>query len=106
MYLRAGTFYLSSTVNVPSGVTISAYQDEEVVVSGGVELTPSWTKESSNASAGYDIYSASVPQGLSFLELFNGTNARLVPARNPNGNSEQAPDEYGPLSSLCCPLLY
>jgi hypothetical protein len=61
-------------------------------VSGGVELTPSWTKVSSNTT--YDIYSASVPQGLSFLELFNGSNARLVPARNPNGNSELAPEQY------------
>jgi len=93
VYLRQGTFYLSETVSVPSGVTISAYQKEEVVVSGGVQLTPTWSKVSSNATAGIDIYAASVPQGMSFLELFNGSNARLVPARNPNGNAELAPEE-------------
>ena len=53
-YLRAGTFYLKETVSVTSGVTISAYNNEDVVVSGGVELNPQWTKVSSNSS--YDTY--------------------------------------------------
>jgi hypothetical protein len=39
---------------VTSGVTISAYNNEDVVVSGGVELNPQWTKVSSNSS--YDTY--------------------------------------------------
>jgi hypothetical protein len=42
LYLRAGTFYLSATVNLgpaDSGLTISAYNGEEVWVSGGVPLT-------------------------------------------------------------------
>jgi hypothetical protein len=53
-YLRAGTFYLKETVSVTSGVTISAYNNEDVVVSGGVELNPQWSKVSSNSS--YDTY--------------------------------------------------
>lgn len=38
-------------------------------------------------------YVATVPKGLSFLELFNDSTARLIPARHPNGNSELAPEE-------------
>jgi hypothetical protein len=95
--LRAGIFYLSETVDIMhSGITIQPYQAangqaEEVTISGGVVLKPSWTKVASLATTSgstdaYDTYAASVPKGLSFLELFNGSTARLIPARNPNGN--------------------
>jgi hypothetical protein len=110
VFLRAGVFFLSQTVTIShSGVTIAPYQQEEVVVSGGVQITPKWTKipgttglaESSGSNgqpqlppkAPVDTYVSSVPQGLSFLELFNASTARLIPARNPDGNSELAPQE-------------
>ena len=35
-----------------------------------------------------------MPAGLSFMELFNGSNARLVPARNPNGNPELSENNF------------
>ena len=42
VYLRAGTFYLSETVKLgpeDSGLTITAYQDEKVTISGGRSYT-------------------------------------------------------------------
>jgi hypothetical protein len=110
VFLRAGVFFLSKTVTIAhSGITIAPYQQEEVVVSGGVRLTPKWTKipgttglaETSGSNgkappppkAPVDTYVSSVPQGLSFMELFNASTARLIPARNPDGNSELAPKE-------------
>ena len=110
VFLRAGVFFLSQTVTIShSGVTIAPYKQEEVIVSGGVQITPKWTKipgttglaESSGSNgqappppkAPVDTYVTSVPQGLTFLELFNASTARLIPARNPDGNSELAPQE-------------
>ena len=45
VYLRAGTFYLSETVElgpVDSGLTITAYQDEKVTISGGRSYDFTW----------------------------------------------------------------
>ena len=50
IFLRAGTFYLPAPVVIKaSGVTIGPYQNEDVTVSGGVQLAPSWTKTASVA---------------------------------------------------------
>ena len=59
-------------------------------------LSQAWTKVPSLATTGRDptatdTYEASVPLGLHFIELFNGTNARLVPARHPDGKSFSSP---------------
>lgn len=105
IYLRAGTFYLPASVVIKaSGITIAPYQNEDVTVSGGVQLTPTWSKTASVAynvvggppspPAAYDTYVAAVPAGLNFMELFNASNARLVPARNPNGNPEADQNNY------------
>eukprot|EP00912_Choanoflagellata_sp_UC4_P000019 UC4_evm2s13 len=99
--LRAGTFFLSEPVIIQannSGINIAPYQDEDVIISGAVELQPKWTKILSVNSRRpslplqTDTYVASIPAGLNFIELFNASNARLVPAREPNGNAELAPE--------------
>ena len=81
--LRAGTFYLTAPVHVEaSGISISPYQSESVVVSGGVAMSPKWTKTAFVGAAGgppspaVDTYVADVPAGISFLELFNASNVR------------------------------
>lgn len=62
VFLRAGTFYINHTVQIThSGLSIAAYQNEEVVVSGGVALTPTWTKASSNTTLGIDTYAHPYP---------------------------------------------
>jgi hypothetical protein len=114
IYLRAGIFHLTETVEIMhSGITIQPYQgvngqSEEVTVSGGVVLRPNWKKvpslaTTSGSTDAYDTYASSVPQGLSFLELFNGSTARLIPARNPNGNPEVDRNnfKYGGKATSC-----
>jgi hypothetical protein len=98
--LRAGTFYLKESVKISSSdISVSTYQSEHVVVSGGVHLSGlAWKKvppvaANADPEVAVDTYSVPVPKGLSFLELFNASTARLIPARNPDGNSELAPQE-------------
>jgi len=98
--LRVGTFFLSESVTIShSGVTIAPYQNEEVIVSGGVHLSGlQWSPVTSVAGArtapeNITTYVTAVPKGLSFLELFNDSTARLIPARYPNGNAELAPEQ-------------
>jgi hypothetical protein len=100
--LRTGVFILSESVTITgSDISISPYtpssSPEEVLVSGGVSIKGTWTKVPSLANtvdpAPHDTYSTPVPKGLTFLELFNSSanefaGARLIPARNPNGNPE------------------
>ena len=45
LVLRGGTYYLTSAVNVNSkhsGIAVTAYNDEEPVISGGKKLTTEW----------------------------------------------------------------
>ena len=102
--LRAGTHMLSASVVLTpahSELTIRPYRAEEAVVSGGLPLNNlQWTKGKALAD-GAHIYTAklSLPaalasRGTPFLELFNSTNARLIPARSPNGNVEANTANY------------
>ena len=92
--LRAGTHQVAKTISITtSSLTIQPFNKEEVVISGGVRLAPQWKKVAPMAGSAanpavVDTYAASVPTGLRFMELFNATTARLVPARSPNGNPE------------------
>ena len=90
MFERAGTYYLAETLvldRADSGLTIAAYNNEAVEVSGGVPLTGlKWTP--TNASS--PIYTATVdpallPHGIKALQL-DGRRATL--ARYPNANPE------------------
>jgi hypothetical protein len=105
--LRAGTHFVNETLVLGpalSGTTITSYEHEEVVVSGGARLENlAWEKQppprhdgptrSTWAPPAVDVYSARLADSLSFRELFNASNARLVPARTPNGNAELSPEE-------------
>ena len=72
IYLREGTYYLASPVELDSrdsGLTISAFNDEHVVISGGVHLTgldwqPSSTAVASGGGAVYvaDLSSFTLPR--------------------------------------------
>ena len=97
--LRKGTFYVKQTIRLGaamSGTTIAAYQQEEVVVSGGVELSNLKWKKTASLAYGkppppgppIDTYVAAVPAGLSFVELFNASTKRMIPARHPNGDAD------------------
>ena len=92
VYLRGGTYYLDQTLRFDardSGsksapVVYKAYQDEEVVISGGVRLKPAW--ESWNNG----IVRTKVPAGLEFDQLFvNGE--RQILARFPNFDRKASP---------------
>jgi len=94
--LLGGTHYLAATVwlhAAHAGLTISAAPGQEVIVSGGTVLTPAWNKVG-NTSKGADLYSAPVPAGLSFLELFTANTTRLVAAREPDGNPEMDENNF------------
>jgi hypothetical protein len=107
IYLESsGTHYVSAPITLSSahsGTTItSSDRDIGAVVSGGLSLHLSWTKTSSssliNTSAIKDksiVYQATLPTGTPrFLELFNGSTARFVPAREPDGNPELDQNNY------------
>lgn len=90
--LRAGTYFLGGPdgegeVSLNSGVTLSSYDNEMAVVSGGVNLTGlSWAPSAANP----DILKAKLPPGLNLpalSTLFVG-GRRAVRARYPNGNPE------------------
>ena len=60
--LRAGVHYLSSTIDLlpsDSGLSISAYRDEEVWVSGGVPLSGLKWSKASTATDGVGVEGAS-----------------------------------------------
>lgn len=72
-----GTHYLADTIDLTSannGLTIQGYE-EGVFVSGGVMLQPKW--QAAGTSLGGPVFKATVPD-IKFMELFNGTNQRLV----------------------------
>ena len=81
--LRGGVYRLSSTLNLEaadSGLTVESYQGEPAVVSGAVELHPSWMKAN-----GTNVWVTSVPGNLSFAGLrVNGRPA--IKARYPNAD--------------------
>jgi hypothetical protein len=104
------THYLAETIRFTaehSDLTITSVPgNDDAVVSGGVEFKPKWTATSNTSDGKATIYTATVPTGLSFLELFNSsTSARYVPAREPNGNIELDQNNYGGRASSWLPAV-
>lgn len=99
--IRAGTYYLSSTFELStedSGfsadapVTYTAYNGENVTISGGQKLDLDWQPYSGTASASITAgtaFMAKLPPGVpsNFTTLF-ADNKRQIRARYPNGNPE------------------
>lgn len=88
IYLRAGTYYIDSTLTFgPSDggtasapVTYSAYRGEKVIISGGIKVTSQWTTSSGN------IMVTTIAPNLKVDQLFlNGK--RQILARYPNYDS-------------------
>ena len=104
------THYLADTVRITadhSELTITSLpgqqgQEEEAVISGGVEFKPKWTRGGNTSDGTATVYTTAVPKGLTFLELFNSsTSARYVPAREPNGNVELDQNNYHSRAASC-----
>ena len=90
--LRAGTYYLAGSVVLTpkdNGLNISAYNGENVTVSGGRSLTLEWntTSHPTNGKTVFvaDVSKFDLPQGIQALQ-FDGKRATL--ARFPNANPE------------------
>jgi hypothetical protein len=104
--LKAGVHYLNATIELgaqDSGLTLTAAPGAEgkVTVSGGVKLSPSWTK-STRGSASANIWESEVPElsgidkplrGLTTLE----PHRRVTRAREPNAD----PAEGAELCKRC-----
>ena len=93
--IRLGASHSHTTIQ-PSTMT-----GDEAIVSGGVSIDGlKWSKHGGITAKGAQIYAAAVPVTLpQFLELFlpplpNGSQARLVPAREPDGNPERDQSNY------------
>ena len=88
--LRKGTFYLTDTIELnsdDSGLTIKNYQDEEVWISGGKVIQPSWKKF--DGPAGSNMYVADLSsQGISDVPGFRVDTKRAIRARYPNADPE------------------
>ena len=88
--LRAGTFYLTETIMLSdkdSGLTIQNYPQEEVVVSGGKLITPSW--QEFNTDNNMNIYKADLSSaGLDSVMGLRINGSRAIRARYPNANPE------------------
>jgi len=90
--LRAGIHFLTATVElqpVDSGLTIRAYDGEDVWVSGGISVSPAWTK----APLKGNVWQAHLPdvddvRGLNTLSPYR----RVTRAREPNGDPELCTD--------------
>ena len=100
IYLRRGTYYLTETIELQAGkhdgLTVSAYQGEDVTVSGGVPLPISkWTKVAT-ANGAANVWSADVTATLTSPALASlpvvglfVQNSRAIRARWPNSNPEE-----------------
>jgi hypothetical protein len=89
VYVRAGTYYLDSTLlftpqdggTAARPVTYSAFQNEKVILSGGRKITPTWSTYSGN------IQVAAIGTGYNFDMLFLNDDKLLIMARWPNFDS-------------------
>jgi hypothetical protein len=90
--LRGGLHFLAETVElepVDSGLTIRGYGGEEVWVSGGIPVTPEWTRSSLRGN----VWEAVLPS----IDHVSGLNSlapyrRVTRAREPNGDPELCTD--------------
>ena len=90
IFLRKGTFYLDDTIELgpsDSGLTITNYQNEEVWISGGKVIQPSWKKMA--GPDGSNIYMADLSlTGITDVPGFRVNNMRSIRARYPNADPE------------------
>lgn len=88
--LRSGTFYLTDTIMLndkDSELTIQNYPDEEVTVSGGKVIQPTW--EAVNTDNSMNIYKADLSShGIDSMTGFRINGLRATRARYPNANPE------------------
>ncbi|MBS1751367.1 MAG: PDZ domain-containing protein [Bacteroidetes bacterium] len=86
IYLRGGTYYLTSTIIVtatdfsPASLTIKPYRQEKVIISAGRRLQLTWGPYRNG------IYKAKVPKGISFERLYINDTLQVL-ARYPNYDS-------------------
>ena len=103
--LQAGVHYLNATIQLgaaDSGLTITAAPGAEgqVTVSGGVLLTPTWTKSArSSKQSAFTIYETPVPSTISEMRGLTTLNPhrRVTRAREPNAD----PTEGAELCTKC-----
>jgi len=89
IFLRKGTYYLNATVvlgSQDSGLTISNYNAEEAVISGGQLVNVNWSRSKKDPK----IYVANLnhihlPMGIPAMQV---NNVRATRARYPNANPE------------------
>ena len=100
IYVRKGVYFdalaldaLDSGRNDDNKITYQAYENEQAVISGGIDLKLSWTQTGR-------IWKATVPKYTSFNSLYvyglHKNNTRLIRARWPNGNPLVPGDGYAP----------
>lgn len=90
--LRKGTYYLTDTIQLTTqdkGLTIQNYNDEEVWISGGKVITPSWEKFDVDTSKQTNIYKADLSsQGIDTIPGLRINTKRAIRARYPNADPE------------------
>ena len=90
--LRKGTYYLTDTITLNTqdkGLTIQNYNDEEVWISGGKVITPTWEKFDVDASKKTNIYKADLSsQGIDTVPGLRINTKRAIRARYPNADPE------------------
>jgi hypothetical protein len=94
VYLRAGTYYLSSSVifnaansgtSAAAPIIYQSYTNEKAVISGGFKVTTAWTTTTLN---GVSVYTTNIGTNKHVDQLFlNGK--RQILARYPNYNATQ-----------------
>jgi hypothetical protein len=94
--LRAGTFYMGaaglgtiSLTSADSGLTVMAYPNETVWVSGAAQLNLTWAPFRVNASTGENVWVASTAgAGVAPFSGLRDSGRRLIRSRFPNTDPE------------------
>jgi len=88
VYLRAGTYAITTPLTftiadsgtAQYGITYQSYPGEQAVISGGKQLTGTWTQESGS------VWKLPIPAGILFRSLFKN-DIRQTRARFPNNGT-------------------
>jgi len=88
--LREGTYFLASTLELDtrdSGLTITSYEGETAIISGGTELDGlEWAQADSTFADG--VFVATVPSSVHAIPALHVQGQRATVARYPNANPE------------------
>jgi hypothetical protein len=105
VYLRKGTYYLSSTLTFGSSnsgnsasapIIYQGYQSEKAIISGGIKVTSAWSSTTLN---GVTVQTTNIGTNKHVDQLFlNGK--RQIMARYPNFNANQMLEGYTSSSSV------